>query len=170
MIRSRLSNNFCRITHHRLFSINIIPTALPFVYTEAHFDPNINLSHCASVVKHLFNSKAEYSPPAHFKYALPNAGLAEFAFVGRSNAGKSSLVSALLGKKNLVRVSREAGCTQSVNYFAMLKGKLKGIQDHSAYLVDLPGYGFAKKSRTEQHRWMDMILDYFGSRHPSVLR
>lgn len=154
----------------RYLSINVIPTAMPYVFTEAHFNPNIDLSRCQGVVKYMFSGKANYVNPADFKYTLPSAGLAEFAFVGRSNAGKSSLISKLLNRNGLVRISREAGCTQSVNYFAMLKGKLKGNQDHIAYLVDLPGYGFAKKSQTEQHRWMDMILQYFGSRKPSILR
>jgi GTP-binding protein len=75
-----------------------------------------------------------------FNYKLPENRVPEFAFVGRSNVGKSSLVGALLGDNTLVRISKVPGCTRTVNYFGFMQ---KG-NSAAAYLVDLPGYGFAR--------------------------
>ncbi len=86
---------------------------------------------------------------------LPPQQLNEIAFVGRSNAGKSSLVNALTGRKSLARVSQTPGATRQINFFN-LAGRLM--------LVDLPGYGFAKRSRTEAEGWQEMIFSYLRSR------
>jgi len=86
---------------------------------------------------------------------LPPETLNEVAFVGRSNAGKSSLVNALTGRKSLARVSQTPGATRQINFFD-LGGKLM--------LVDLPGYGFAKRSKTEAEQWQEMIFAYLGTR------
>ena len=90
---------------------------------------------------------------------LPPDSLNEVAFVGRSNAGKSSLVNALTGRKSLARVSQTPGATRQINFFN-LGGKLM--------LVDLPGYGFAKRSKTEADSWQEMIFAYL--RHRARLR
>jgi GTP-binding protein len=90
---------------------------------------------------------------------LPPETLNEVAFVGRSNAGKSSLVNALTGRKSLARVSQTPGATRQINFFN-LGGKLM--------LVDLPGYGFAKRSKTEADAWQEMIFAYL--RHRARLR
>ena len=87
--------------------------------------------------------------------ALPPAKLPEVAFIGRSNAGKSSLVNALTGRKSLARVSQTPGATRQINFFN-LGGRLM--------LVDLPGYGFAKRSKTEAEQWQEMIFAYLGTR------
>ena len=87
--------------------------------------------------------------------ALPPGKLPEVAFVGRSNAGKSSLVNALTGRKTLARVSQTPGATRQINFFD-LGGRLM--------LGDLPGYGFAKVSKTEAAAWTDMIFAYLRGR------
>jgi GTP-binding protein len=86
---------------------------------------------------------------------LPPEQLNEVAFVGRSNAGKSSLVNALTGRKSLARVSQTPGATRQINFFN-LAGRLM--------LVDLPGYGFAKRSKTEAEQWQEMIFSYLRRR------
>jgi GTP-binding protein len=90
---------------------------------------------------------------------LPPETLTEVAFVGRSNAGKSSLVNALTGRKSLARVSQTPGATRQINFFN-LAGRLM--------LVDLPGYGFAKRSKSESEAWQEMIFAYL--RHRARLR
>src|ERR1700750_2432727 len=86
---------------------------------------------------------------------LPQDRRNEIAFVGRSNAGKSSLVNAVTGRKALARVSQKPGATRQINFFN-LAGRLM--------LVDLPGYGFAKRSKTESNAWQEMIFAYLRRR------
>lgn len=83
----------------------------------------------------------------------------QVAFVGRSNVGKSSLLNRLLGRKALARISSHPGRTQAVNYFL--------INDRY-YFVDLPGYGYAKVSRTEREEWARFIDAYFRQSVPNV--
>jgi GTP-binding protein len=90
---------------------------------------------------------------------LPPEKLTEVAFVGRSNAGKSSLVNALTGRKSLARVSQTPGATRQINFFNLAERLM---------LVDLPGYGFAKRSKTESQSWQEMIFAYL--RHRARLR
>jgi GTP-binding protein len=85
----------------------------------------------------------------------PADGLYEFAFIGRSNVGKSSLINMLLNRKDLVRVSNKPGKTQSLNYF---------LVNEQFYLVDLPGYGYARVAKTERKAWEVMIEQYFKYR------
>jgi GTP-binding protein len=87
--------------------------------------------------------------------ALPPEKLPEIAFVGRSNAGKSSLVNALTGRKSLARVSQTPGATRQINFFNLAERLM---------LVDLPGYGFAKRSKTESEAWQEMIFAYLRRR------
>ncbi len=90
---------------------------------------------------------------------LPPETLNEIAFVGRSNAGKSSLVNALTGRKSLARVSQTPGATRQINFFNL---------GSRLMLVDLPGYGFAKRSKSEADQWQEMIFSYL--RHRARLR
>ena len=78
-------------------------------------------------------------------------GLPQFAFSGRSNVGKSSLINTLLNRKSLARVSAEPGKTITINYYKV---------DNSVYLVDLPGYGYAKRSASEQAKWSALVNTY----------
>ena len=83
---------------------------------------------------------------------LPPSTLPEVAFAGRSNVGKSSLMNKLVGQKNLARVSQKPGKTATINFFLA----------EDAYLVDLPGYGYAQVSKTERARWAELIEGYFN--------
>lgn len=95
---------------------------------------------------------------------LPAADRPEVAFAGRSNVGKSSLVNALTGRKTLARTSNTPGRTQELNFFEM------GSQmDSPAYLVDLPGYGYAKIERKKVHAWTRLVKDYLRGR-PNLRR
>ena len=80
-------------------------------------------------------------------------GLPQFAFAGRSNVGKSSVINRLLNRKNLAYVGASPGKTTQINYF---------LVDGRAYLVDLPGYGYAKVSKQERDRWGKLIEAWFA--------
>ena len=82
----------------------------------------------------------------------PRDRLPQIAFAGRSNVGKSSVINRLLNRKNLARVGAAPGKTTHINYFLI---------DQQAYLVDLPGYGYAKVSRSEKERWARLMETYF---------
>ena len=86
---------------------------------------------------------------------LPFEELPEIAFAGRSNVGKSSLINSLLNRKNLARTSSSPGKTVTINFY---------IINEMFYLVDLPGYGYAKASLQERAKWGKMIEKYLGTR------
>lgn len=90
---------------------------------------------------------------------MPKANLPEYAFIGRSNVGKSSLINMLTGQKKLAKTSGSPGKTQTVNHFIIQK---------NWYIVDLPGYGYAKVSKKEREKWQLMIRKYFQGR-PNLL-
>lgn len=85
----------------------------------------------------------------------PKPDRAEIAFIGRSNVGKSSLINMLTGVKELAKTSQKPGKTQLINHFTI---------DDRWYLVDLPGYGFAKVSKDKKVKWEKMISDYLTNR------
>jgi GTP-binding protein len=87
---------------------------------------------------------------------LPRPDRAEVAFAGRSNVGKSSLINALTNRKNLARASNTPGRTQELNFFDLAAGR--------AYLVDLPGYGFAEAPKSHVDAWNRLMLDYLRHR------
>ncbi len=88
----------------------------------------------------------------------PNPTLPEFAFIGRSNVGKSSLINMITNKKGLAKTSATPGKTQAINHFLINK-------DHEAwFLVDLPGYGYAKSAKTNRKKWEKFIRDYLLNR------
>jgi GTP-binding protein len=87
--------------------------------------------------------------------SLPGDGKPEIAFIGRSNVGKSSLVNALTERKNLAKTSSTPGKTQLLNYFTI---------NESFYLVDMPGYGYAKTSKDKRFDWARLTEDYFKNR------
>lgn len=82
---------------------------------------------------------------------LPENTLPEFAFAGKSNVGKSSLINAVMNRKSYARVSGEPGKTQTINYYNI---------NNEFYLVDLPGYGYAKVSQSTKEKWGKMIERY----------
>ena len=85
-------------------------------------------------------------------------GLPQIAFAGRSNVGKSSVINRLLNRKNFARVGAAPGKTTHINYFKI---------DNAFYLVDLPGYGYAKVSKSERDRWGKLMETYFA--HPELM-
>ncbi|MFA6447282.1 MAG: ribosome biogenesis GTP-binding protein YihA/YsxC [Patescibacteria group bacterium] len=84
---------------------------------------------------------------------LPRSEKPQVAFVGRSNVGKSSLINHLCNQKNLARVSAEPGRTRTINLFDV---------DNKFFLVDLPGYGYAKASKDKREEFLNMLNDYLG--------
>lgn len=102
-------------------------------------------------------ARADYLLAAHTPRQLPPDGGFEVAFAGRSNAGKSSALNALCQQNALARVSKTPGRTQQLVFF--------GLPPHEAkYLVDLPGYGYAKVPKDLQAHWQAFLADYFRSR------
>ncbi|MFT4096670.1 MAG: ribosome biogenesis GTP-binding protein YihA/YsxC [Rhodoblastus sp.] len=93
---------------------------------------------------------------------LPPSGPPEFAFAGRSNVGKSSLLNALTGRKTLARVSHTPGRTQQLNFFAL--GRNNPADVERARLVDMPGYGYAAVSKTKISSWDGLMKDYLRGR------
>ncbi len=87
---------------------------------------------------------------------LPAADRPECAFIGRSNVGKSSLLNALFGNSTLARVSNTPGRTQQLNFF--------NFQDGTAYIVDVPGYGYAKAPEREVRQWQGVLKNYLLGR------
>lgn len=90
---------------------------------------------------------------------FPTNRLPEIAFAGKSNVGKSSVINRLLQRKNFARVGDKPGKTVHVNYFTL---------DRKCYLVDLPGYGFAKVPQSEKERWGKLMEDYFDANRISL--
>ncbi len=107
----------------------------------------------------LFASETEFLKGVVAMDGLPQADRPEVCFAGRSNVGKSSLINALTGRKGLARASNTPGRTQEINYFT--RGPL--------YLVDLPGYGFAKAPLAVVDRWQRLLKAYLSGR-PSLRR
>jgi len=99
--------------------------------------------------------KAEFIASSAKPAAFPSDRLPEIAFLGRSNVGKSSLINALTGQKGLAFTSNTPGRTQTINFYKV---------DGSMYLVDLPGYGYARVPRGHQQEWKKLIEQYLEER------
>lgn len=97
-------------------------------------------------------NKVEFVRSAAVREHFLRDGLPQFAFAGRSNVGKSSVINRLVNRKNMAYVGASPGKTTQINYFRV---------DGRAYLVDLPGYGYAKVSRAEKERWGKLMESYF---------
>jgi GTP-binding protein len=113
------------------------------------------MNEAEEAARKLFAGPCDFVWGATSAESLPPEKLNEIAFVGRSNAGKSSLVNALTGRKSLARVSQTPGATRQINFFNLADRLM---------LVDLPGYGFAKRSKTEAEAWQEMIFSYLRRR------
>jgi GTP-binding protein len=103
---------------------------------------------------------AEFVKSAYERIHWPDAGIPEVSFLGRSNVGKSSLLNSLLQRKALARTSNTPGRTQCINFF-LVNGEF--------YFVDLPGYGFAKVSKSIRADWGKMAEQYLAEREQLVL-
>jgi len=93
----------------------------------------------------------------------PKPDRPEYAFIGRSNVGKSSLINMICNKKEVAKVSSSPGKTQMINHFSITSADRK-----SWYLVDLPGYGYAKRSLAQRKTWQKMIMGYIKERQNLV--
>lgn len=98
---------------------------------------------------------AEFVKSSQYLEQCPQPDMPEFAFIGRSNVGKSSLINMLVDKKDLAKTSSQPGKTQLINHFLI---------NEEWYLVDLPGYGYAKTSMENRKKWRKMIEDYLLKR------
>ncbi|MBC5637562.1 YihA family ribosome biogenesis GTP-binding protein [Ornithinibacillus sp. BX22] len=100
-------------------------------------------------------TNAEIVISAVSKKQYPNDQLPEIALAGRSNVGKSSFINKLINRKNLARTSSKPGKTQTLNFYRI---------NDAFYFVDVPGYGYAKVSKTEREKWGVMMEEYFQTR------
>ncbi|MFQ5959541.1 MAG: ribosome biogenesis GTP-binding protein YihA/YsxC [Alphaproteobacteria bacterium] len=108
----------------------------------------------------LFAQECRFVTGAAGRDHLPAAGLSEVAFAGRSNVGKSRLINALTGRRTLARISHTPGRTQQINFFDLGRRLM---------LVDLPGYGYARASKTRVKAWTALVNDYL-QRRPNLRR
>jgi GTP-binding protein len=103
----------------------------------------------------LFNQPCTFIKSVVNVDGLPGPDLPEVAFAGRSNVGKSSLINGLVNQRQMARASSTPGRTQQLNYFQMA---------HHLWLVDMPGYGYARASKSDIVTWNQLILDYLKGR------
>ena len=120
-------------------------------------DPTTESEDALAAGRHLFAQACDFRFAVAEVAQMPPAGLPEVAFAGRSNVGKSSLINALTGRKTLARTSNTPGRTQQLIFFD-LGGRLT--------LVDLPGYGYAKVSKSLVARWTRLLRAYLRGRVP----
>ncbi len=98
---------------------------------------------------------SDYITSAYLPEQIPEELHPEIAFIGSSNVGKSSLINTLLDRKNLAYTSKKPGKTRTINFFEV---------NHSIYFVDLPGYGFAKVSKSMREDWEKLVTSYLSNR------
>ena len=102
--------------------------------------------------------QAEFIKSSEFADQCPDVDLPEFAFIGRSNVGKSSLINMLVRKKGMAKTSATPGKTRLINHFMVNSDQGNWL------LVDLPGYGYAKSAKTDREKWSRMSKSYFEKR------
>lgn len=127
----------------------ILPRCFTLCLSTPAFQPAVHSIYMKVLTAHFMVAAEDTS-------SYPVGGLREVAFAGRSNVGKSSMINALLGRRNLVRISKTPGRTRKLNFF---------LVNNRFVLVDLPGYGFAQVSQAEKSKWASMIETYFKIRN-----
>lgn len=103
--------------------------------------------------------KTEFYASYGIKSQLPDETIPEIAFAGRSNVGKSTLINRLCNRKNLARVSSVPGKTATVNFYKA---------EDRFFIVDLPGYGYAKVAKSEKYRWSELIEGYINNARDAI--
>ena len=111
---------------------------------------------------------AEYVISSALISQCPKPDKPEYAFIGRSNVGKSSLINMITNQKGLAKTSATPGKTQLINHFEIESSSSDKGPKTKWFLVDLPGYGYAKRSQTERSRWEEMINGYLRKRENLV--
>jgi len=115
-------------------------------------------------------TKASYLVSSPEVDKCPAADRPEYAFIGRSNVGKSSVINMICRNQKLAKTSRSPGKTQMINHFEISSVSREGDKDFFKwYLVDLPGYGFAKVSQSQRKQWEKMIENYLRKRENLVM-
>ncbi len=114
-------------------------------------------------------NKATYLISSPDLEKCPAADRPEYAFIGRSNVGKSSLINMLTQHQKLAKTSGTPGKTQMINHFSISSSEEAGGKASDWYLVDLPGYGFAKVSQSQRKQWHAMIENYLRGRKNLVM-
>lgn len=115
-------------------------------------------------------TKASYLISSPEVDKCPAADRPEYAFIGRSNVGKSSVINMICRNQKLAKTSRSPGKTQMINHFEISSVSREGDKDFFKwYLVDLPGYGFAKVSQSQRKQWEKMIENYLRKRENLVM-
>jgi GTP-binding protein len=115
-------------------------------------------------------TKASYLISSPEVDKCPPADRPEYAFIGRSNVGKSSVINMICRNQKLAKTSRSPGKTQMINHFEISSVSKEGAKDYFKwYLVDLPGYGFAKVSQAQRKNWEKMIENYLRKRENLVM-
>lgn len=109
-------------------------------------------------------AKASYLISSPSFDQCPTIKAPEYAFIGRSNVGKSSIINAICGQKNLAKTSATPGKTQLINHFEIESNSASKAKRDKWYIVDLPGYGFAKVAQSSRRRWEQMIENYLRKR------
>ncbi len=122
---------------------------------NANLAPPVEGDAATAEARRLFAQPCDFVAGAASFDQLPALDLPEVAFAGRSNVGKSSLINALTGRKTLARISRTPGRTQQINFFTL---------GDRLMLVDLPGYGYARASKSRIRDWTRLVEDYLGDR------
>ncbi len=123
--------------------------------SEAQASEDAQARELAVRAESLFKAPADFVLGVAEVGGLPQGGRAEIAFAGRSNVGKSSLLNALLGRRSLARVSNTPGRTRELNYFSV---------GETLFVVDMPGYGYAKAPKSLVKGWTELIHDYLRGR------
>lgn len=121
----------------------------------------LHLVSCAFIIMEIISGKYIISSPGYKD--CPPADKPEYAFIGRSNVGKSSLINMLTGKQNLAKISNTPGKTKLINHFEIISSDKKKWN-----IADLPGYGYAIVSQTARNNWSNMIESYIRKRENLV--